>query len=130
MAGFSLSKIKSANKSGPTRLTVRPLMVRTAGGDRTRDNLVSQASALSAELQRYAARKIDKFESIVSRFSFAVDKNSANLFLVRRVLFPKSNSEKPRQQWRGFRIPSPCHTPPINYPHGLRTRTRPQPCTR
>ena len=95
---------------------MRPLIVRTAGGDRTRDNLVSQASALSAELQRYAARKIDKFESIVSRFSFAVDKNSANLFAVRRVLFPKSYSEKPRQQWRGFRIPSPCNTPPIDSP--------------
>jgi hypothetical protein len=31
-----------------------------------------------------------------------VDKNSANLFAVGRVLFPISNSEKPRQQWRGF----------------------------
>ena len=38
-------------------------MVRTAGGIRTRDNLVSQASARSAELQRYASRKIDKFET-------------------------------------------------------------------
>ena len=110
MAGFSLSKIKSANKSGPTRLTVRPLMVRTAGGDRTRDNLVSQASALSAELQRYAARKIDKFESIVSRFSFAVDKNSANLFAVRRVLFPKSYSEKPVSNGGVFAF-SPLVTP-------------------
>jgi hypothetical protein len=77
-------------------------MVRTTGGDRTRDNLVSQSSALSAELQRYAARKIDKFELIVSHLSFAVDKHSANLFSVGRVLFPISNSEKPRQQWRGF----------------------------
>jgi len=31
-----------------------------------------------------------------------VDKNSANLFAVGRVLFPKNYSEKPRQQWRGF----------------------------
>jgi len=58
-------------------------MVRTAGGIRTRENLVSQASALSAELQRYAARKIDKFETTGCRFSFTVDKNAANLFLVR-----------------------------------------------
>ena len=77
-------------------------MVRTTGGIRTRDNLVSQSSALTAELQRYAARKIVKFETSVCRFSFAVDKNSANLFTVGRVLFPKSYSEKPRQQWRGF----------------------------
>jgi len=31
-----------------------------------------------------------------------VDKFGANLFLVGRVLFPISYSEKPRQQWRGF----------------------------
>lgn len=79
-------------------------MVRTAGGDRTRDDLVSQASALSAELQRYAGRKIDEFGLIVSRFSFVVDKFGANLFSVKRVLFPNSYSEKPRQQWWGFRF--------------------------
>ena len=85
-------------------------MVRTAGGDRTRDNLVSQASALSAELQRYAARKIDKFECIFLRFSFAVDKNSANLFSVRRVLFPISNSENPVSNGGVFAF-SPLVTP-------------------
>jgi len=58
-------------------------MLRTAGEIRTRDNLVSQASALSAELQRYAARKIDKFDTSGCRFSFTVDENAANLFLVR-----------------------------------------------
>lgn len=84
-------------------------MVRTAGGDRTRDNLVSRTSALSAELQRYAPRKIDKFELIVRRFSFVVDKFGANLFLVGRVLFPISYNEKPRPQWRGFRFIYPCH---------------------
>jgi hypothetical protein len=31
-----------------------------------------------------------------------VDKYGANLSLVGRVLFPNSNSEKPRLQWRGF----------------------------
>ena len=105
-------------------------MVRTAGGNRTRDNLVSQSSALSTELQRYAGRKIDKFELIVRRFSFVVDKFGASLFSVGRVLFPISYNEKPRQQWRGFRFLSPCHTPPIDSPHGLRTRTRPHPYTR
>ena len=79
-------------------------MVRTAGGNRTRDNLVSQSSALSTELQRYAGRKIDKFELIVRRFSFVVDKFGASLFSVGRVLFPISYSKKPRQQWRGFRF--------------------------
>jgi hypothetical protein len=34
---------------------------------------------------------------IVRRFSFVVDKFGANLFSVRRVLFPNSYSEKPRQ---------------------------------
>ena len=102
MAGFSLSRNGFPKKSGPTRLTVRPLMVRTAGGNRTRDNLVSRTSALSTELQRYAVRKIDKFELFVCRFSSVVDKFGATLFLVGRVLFPISYSEKPRQQWRGF----------------------------
>ncbi len=48
-------------QSGPTRRTVRPLSVRTTGGNRTRDHLGSQSSALSAELQRYAQRKIGNF---------------------------------------------------------------------
>ena len=69
-------------------------MVRTAGGNRTRDNLVSQASALSTELQRYAARKIDRFELNVHRFFFVVDKYGANLFSVRRVRSIQSNSKK------------------------------------
>ena len=41
-------------QSGLTRRTVRPLSVRTAGGNRTRDLTHSQYVALSAELQRYA----------------------------------------------------------------------------
>ena len=72
-------------------------MVRTAGGIRTRDNLVSQASALSAELQRYAARKIDKFETTGCHFSFTVDKNAANLFLVRWVPNPELQRKSPAE---------------------------------
>jgi hypothetical protein len=34
-----------------------------------------------------------------------VDKNSANLFAVRRVRSIQSYREKPRQQWRGFLFP-------------------------
>jgi hypothetical protein len=44
---------------------------------------------------------------ILRRFSFAVDKIGANLFAVKRVLFPNSYSEKPRQQWRGFLFAKP-----------------------
>ena len=44
-------------QSGPTRRTVRPLSVRTAGGIRTRDLTHSQYVALSAELQRYASKR-------------------------------------------------------------------------
>lgn len=60
-----------------------PFGVRTVGGNRTRDLTLSQKIALSAELQRYAARKIDKFETTGCHFAFTVDKNAANLFLVR-----------------------------------------------
>ena len=67
-------------------------MVRTTGGNRTRDLWLSQSIALSTELQRYAGRKIDKFELIVRRFSFVVDKFGANLFSVGRVLYPLSYS--------------------------------------
>ena len=62
MAGFSLSETNlPQNRSGPTRLTVRPLMVRTTGGNRTRDLWLSQSIALSTELQRYTERKIGVF---------------------------------------------------------------------
>lgn len=42
------------NSNGPSRLTVGPFGVRIPGGNRTRDILSSQESALSAELQGYA----------------------------------------------------------------------------
>ena len=45
-------------KSGPTRRTVRPLIVRTTGAIRTRDLHFRQKVALSAELQRYAERRL------------------------------------------------------------------------
>ena len=51
------------------------------------------------------------------------------IHLVNSALYQEQNI-KPRQQWRGFRFLSPCHTPPIDSPHGLRTRTRPHPYTR
>ena len=93
-------------QSGPTRRTVGPLSVRTAGGNRTRDNLVSRTSALSTERQRYAARKIDKFDLVVGRFSFVVDKFGASLFLVGRVLFPISYNENPVSNVGVFSSPS------------------------
>lgn len=43
-----------SNTNGPSRLTVGPFGVRTAGGIRTRDLTLSQKVALSAELQPYA----------------------------------------------------------------------------
>ncbi len=46
-------------QSGPTRRTVRPLSVRTAGGIRTRDLHFRRKAALSTELQRYASRNLD-----------------------------------------------------------------------
>ena len=52
--GFLFLEMDSPNKSGPTRRTVRPLSVRTAGGIRTRDLHFRRKAALSAELQRYA----------------------------------------------------------------------------
>jgi hypothetical protein len=51
-------------QSGPTRRTVGPLSVRTAGGNRTRDLHFRRKAALSAELQRYAERKVVSFSNL------------------------------------------------------------------
>ena len=72
-------------------------MVRTAGENRTRYTSHSWWGALSAELQRYAARKIDKFETSVCRLSFTVDKYGANLSLVRRVLYQEQQQKSPAE---------------------------------
>ena len=47
-------------QSGPTRRTVGPLSVRTAGRIRTYDWQIRQNAALSAELQRYAERNLSQ----------------------------------------------------------------------
>ncbi len=51
---------ESQKQSGPTRRTVGPLSVRTAGRIRTYDPPLSQKGALSAELQRYAPRNLSQ----------------------------------------------------------------------
>ncbi len=66
-------------QSGPTRRTVRPLSVRTTGGNRTRDLWLSQSIALSTELQRYAKRKLVCFKRINRGLSNAVDNLDASL---------------------------------------------------
>ena len=62
-------------QSGPTRRTVRPLSVRTAGRIRTYDRPFRQKGALSTELQRYAERKIDSVAEMKLSFFIAVDKS-------------------------------------------------------
>jgi hypothetical protein len=66
-------------QSGPTRRTVRPLSVRTAGGNRTRDLWLRRSIALSTELQRYAERKVVLTSTRFSWINNSVDKNGDNL---------------------------------------------------
>ncbi len=70
-------------QSGPTRRTVRPLSVRTAGGIRTRDLHFRRKAALSAELQRYARRKVVSFGTLNFEFIITVDKSDT--LLIRRI---------------------------------------------
>lgn len=62
-------------KSGLTRRTVRPLIVRTTGGIRTRDLHFRQKVALSTELQRYAARRLNLNTDAEYFLIFIVDKS-------------------------------------------------------
>ena len=66
-------------QSGPTRRTVGPLSVRTAGGNRTRDLWLRRSIALSAELQRYAERKVVLSSTLISWINNFVDNNGDNL---------------------------------------------------
>ena len=56
----AVSYAESQMQSGPTRRTVGPLSVRTAGRIRTYDRQIRQNAALSAELQRYAERNLSQ----------------------------------------------------------------------
>ena len=66
-------------QSGPTRRTVRPLSVRTAGGIRTRDLWLRRSIALSTELQRYAERKVVLSSTLFSWINNSVDNIGDNL---------------------------------------------------
>ena len=61
-------------RSGPTRLTVRPLSVRVTGEIRTRDLFSSHWSALSTELQRHAGVNLLTLERERGGGNFGVDK--------------------------------------------------------
>ena len=66
-------------QSGPTRRTVGPLSVRTAGGNRTRDLWLRRSIALSTELQRYAERKVVLSSTRISWLNNSVDNIGDNL---------------------------------------------------
>ena len=80
-------------------------MVRTTGGARTRDLHFRQKVALSAELQRYAERKIDSFKNLFRQLSDSVD-NSDKISIPfrQKVAVIKLQRERPRQKWRGLSL--------------------------
>ena len=88
-------------KSGLTRRTVRPLSVRTTGGNRTRDLWHRQSIALSTELQRYAERKLLCFTNFIQVFADPVDKYGGNLYEV-RASQDRATRLRPRQKWWGL----------------------------
>ena len=72
--------IAREKRSGPTRLTVRPLSVRVTGEIRTRDLFSSHWSALSSGLQRHAEMNLFTLERDPGREKFRVDNCISSTF--------------------------------------------------